>query len=210
MQYDVDCEHVSLRYCGSPFWDHAGFLPSRGPDEVTGDKQIRKHCVQHLGYWSVFAAGFGTFPPCVQRPAVMFMSCAVVVRAAISQREKPGRAVSHVISILDLAMLTIIGVGCSVFAPVFADIRENHLTLSSFDVWIASLAVGSIIVLGRRAWGWPITIVALVFLAFLVHGHLPPKSISHFEPKHPRIIETVWHSYGGIFGQVIGFAGRED
>lgn len=134
----------------------------------------------------------------------MLMSCAVVVLAAVSQREKAGRAVSHVDSILDLAMLTIIGVGCYVFAPVFADIRDNYYTLSSFDVWIASLAVGSIIVLGRRAWGWPITIVALVFLAYLVHGHLLPQNISHFELKYPRIIETVWYSYEGIFGQVIG------
>ncbi len=53
-------------------------------------------------------------------------------------------------------------------------------------------------------WGLPLLIVTLVFMCYLLFGHLLPTSIGHFQFSGQQIVETLWFGYAGIFSTIMG------
>ena len=79
--------------------------------------------------------------------------------------------------------------------------------------WLDQAALVTILVLliiaTKRSIGWPMAIVTLVFLAYLLYGKYLPGSWGHPGYSLSRITDQLFISTNGIFGQAVGVASTD-
>ena len=77
---------------------------------------------------------------------------------------------------------------------------------SQMGVIIGTLLVAVVIEATRRGWGTVLPIVALIFIAYFLFGHLFSGPLSHTEFKYPFVISYLGIGLSGIFGQFLSIS----
>lgn len=73
-----------------------------------------------------------------------------------------------------------------------------------YELWLGALLVALILEGTRRTLGWPLPVLALLALAYAVFGGYLPEVVAHRGYAPRRILSTLYLTYDGIFGLILG------
>ncbi len=99
----------------------------------------------------------------------------------------------------------LVAASCSAYLFVFASelvTRPGSPTLVDLGVTVVGMAL--LLEATRRALGWPMTIMALVFIVYMFGGPYMPEMISHKGASLGRAASQMWLTSEGVFGVALG------
>jgi len=147
-----------------------------------------------LSGFSLYTGIFGSLTPVLQRG---FHVTLVVALIFLIHPMKKGGIVGHILDIL--FFVVIIASGFYLYeAYQTIDQRIGYLT-----IWDRLFGTAFIIILleaCRRVVGWPLTIIAVIFLAYSFFGYVVPGSFGHGGYSLDRVVTTMFLTTEGIFG----------
>jgi TRAP transporter 4TM/12TM fusion protein len=154
--------------------------------------------------WSLFhlATGFfGLRPAFEQRGVHLAFGLALVFLA--TPRAVAGRR-GVVRRFVDVA-LAIVGVAAAAYVAWDSEgILLRSGSYETFELWLGTLLVAAILEGTRRLLGWPLPVLALLALAYAALGDDLPELIAHRGYSARRIVSTLYLTYDGIFGLILG------
>ncbi len=154
--------------------------------------------------WSLFhlATGFlGSRPAFQQRAVHLAFGLVLVFLTVPMLRSAPPRAWTRLVDVL-LAVAAAAATGY-----VAWDYEGILLRSGSFDtheLWLGALLILAILEGTRRTLGWPLPVLTLLALAYAVVGGDLPGLIGHRGYSARRIISTLYLTFDGIFGLILG------
>ena len=102
-------------------------------------------------------------------------------------------------------LLAVAGAGTAGYVAWDAEgILDRSGTYHAYEVWFGGILVVLILEATRRTLGWPLPALALVGLAYAAFGHALPELVAHRGFRAPRILTTLYLTYDGIFGAILG------
>jgi TRAP transporter 4TM/12TM fusion protein len=90
------------------------------------------------------------------------------------------------------------------FYAVKDDLWTGFYTVSPMNVTAGIIGIVILLEMCRRAWGWSLVILAIVFFAFGFSGPWLPGVLTHFGVDLPNFMQIVWYSFDGVFGRITG------
>jgi TRAP transporter 4TM/12TM fusion protein len=174
--------------------------PARtGVDRVIHDS--RRVVAVVLAVFSLYTAYFGVFSDMLQRGFHLGLVIFLIFTAhgAFARRTAPVYQ-----QFFDLA-LTVVAVSVLLYHVVFFDeIAGRWGELTDWELWFGIACVVTLLEATRRSIGWPIVILALVFLIYAFIGPQLPGLLFHRGYSLERVVGHLYLGGGGIFGTPLG------
>jgi len=156
-----------------------------------------------LAGFSLYTALYGVMSDMIQRSVHLGLVLALVYLGALTSSSlRP--ATSFAGRFLAVALMAA-GLAVMFYHVAFFDeiaARFGELTATEFYLGIAATLI--LLEATRRAIGWPIVILAVVFLFYAYFGYLLPGEAGHRGYDIERIISQLYLGGGGIFGTPLG------
>jgi TRAP transporter 4TM/12TM fusion protein len=154
--------------------------------------------------WSLFhlTTGFlGSRPAFQQRAVHLAFGLILVFLTVPLVRSGPRRAWTRVVDVL-LAATAAAATGYVAWDYEGILLRSGSFHLH--ELWLGGLLVLAILEGTRRTIGWPLPLLTLLALAYAVVGGNLPGLLGHRGYSARRIISTLYLTYDGIFGLILG------
>ena len=101
----------------------------------------------------------------------------------------------------------VVGVVCTAYLAVFAEELSTRPGLPIFeDLLTAGIGLILLLEATRRALGWPLMIVALVFLSYVFFGQHAPDIIAWKGASFEKAMSHMWITQEGVFGIGLGIS----
>ncbi|MBI3148418.1 MAG: TRAP transporter permease [Betaproteobacteria bacterium] len=147
-----------------------------------------------------FLVGVGVVNDTIQRSIHLafgiFLAYLCYPRAKSSPRDR--------VPLADWA-LALLATGCAAYLAMFYTELSGRPGLpTALDIGVFVLGVGCLLEATRRVLGWPMTLMALVFLAYMFLGPWMPELIAHKGASLSRAASHQWLSTEGVFGVALG------
>lgn len=98
-------------------------------------------------------------------------------------------------------ILSLISVGVGAYWPIMIDTIANRVgTLTALDLTVGTLAILLTLEATRRAVGLPITIIAILFIAYAYFGQSMPGFLAHRGLNYESLVNTMFFTSQGILG----------
>lgn len=166
-------------------------------------KNIRIICAFVLAGFSLYTAFFGIMSDMIQRSVHLGLVLLLVYLGALVPSSL-GQIKNPVLRLASLA-LAISGLIVMFYQVWFFDeiaSRYGELTQAEFFIGIAAIVI--LLEATRRSIGWPIVILAIIFLLYAYFGNLLPGIAGHRGYNSERIVSQLYLGGGGIFGTPLG------
>ncbi len=154
--------------------------------------------------WSLFhltTGFFGSRPAFQQRAIHLAFGLVLVFLTVPLVRSGPRRAWARVIDgLLAAAAVTATGYVAWDYEGILLRSGSFH----AHELWMGGLLVLAILEGARRTIGWPLPLLTLLALAYAVVGGDLPGLLGHRGYSARRIISTLYLTYDGIFGLILG------
>ncbi len=75
---------------------------------------------------------------------------------------------------------------------------------NNYDLWVAEIGIALLFEAVRRATGWPLVILAIIFILYAKYGNLAPGGFKIAPFSTFRILHQLFYTETGIFGLVLG------
>ncbi len=75
---------------------------------------------------------------------------------------------------------------------------------NNYDLWVAVIGIALLFEAVRRATGWPLVILAIIFILYAKYGNLAPGGFKIAPFSTFRILHQLFYTETGIFGLVLG------
>ncbi|WP_051275793.1 TRAP transporter permease [Desulfovirgula thermocuniculi] len=150
--------------------------------------------------FQLYTAAFGVLDAMLQRSIhLAFALCLIYL--LYPARKSWSR---HRIHPLD-ALLAVLGAA----VPLYIDVFYQQLimragTVTPVDYAVGLLGIILVLEAARRVVGWPIVIVATLFIAYALSGPYVPGTLAHRGVDLPRLVQHQFFTTEGIFGIPIG------
>ncbi len=156
-----------------------------------------------LAGFSLYTAFFGVMPDMIQRSFHLGLILGLVFFGAISSPRELVNQGSF-FTVLAIA-LTIIGMGVMFYHIVyFSDVNDRFGELTEIEFYLGLVATLIVLEATRRSIGWPIVILAIIFLLYAYYGSYMPGLAAHRGYSVERIISQLYLGGSGIFGTPLG------
>lgn len=86
----------------------------------------------------------------------------------------------------------------------YAELVFRAGRVSQMDMVVGIIAIILVLEASRRVIGWPMVIIALIFIAYALFGRYIPGPLAHRGVKLPNLVQHVYYTTEGIFGLPIG------
>ncbi len=154
-----------------------------------------------LAVFSIYTAYFGVFSDMIQRSFHLALVVFLIMTAHGALANRDSRLT---LKVVDLALVGI-GVGVLLYHVVFFDeISGRWGQLTDLEFWLGIACVVTLLEATRRSIGWPIVILAIVFLVYAFVGPHLPGMLFHRGYSMDRVISQLYLGGGGIFGTPLG------
>ncbi|MCM3707081.1 MULTISPECIES: TRAP transporter permease [Cytobacillus] len=150
----------------------------------------------------LYTGVFGMLTAQLQRSIHLGFALALIFLLFPARKKDRGR--NHKVAWYDI-VLAILGVAVGAYWPLFIDeivMRAGRLT--EIDFYVGLAAVLLVLEATRRAVGLPITIIAVVFLAYAIFGPYMPAFLAHRGLDLERLVQTMFFTTEGILGTPLG------
>lgn len=154
-----------------------------------------------LTLFHLYTGVFGIFTGLVQRPIHLLLALLVVFTAYPLRKKREDRALNHVASpILVVAATLCLGyifVSVDSIAARAGEATDTELVLAAFT--LALVLEGT-----RRVVGWPLVIIAILFLIYALAGSSFPGPLAHRGYSLERTLSQLYVGLQGIFSTPLG------
>ncbi|CAM3807775.1 TRAP transporter permease [Cytobacillus oceanisediminis] len=150
----------------------------------------------------LYTGVFGMLTAQLQRSIHLGFALALIFLLFPARKKDRGR--KHKVAWYDV-ILAILGMVVGAYWPLFIDeivMRAGRLT--EIDFYVGLLAVLLVLEATRRAVGLPITIIAIIFLAYAMYGPYMPAFLAHRGLDLERLVQTMFFTTEGILGTPLG------
>ena len=158
---------------------------------------------------TLYTAFFGVFPDGIQRSAhlliVMVLVFAMALQASFDPRETPQGGTLLTLRRLWIGVAlagAVIGTGHQLFN--FDAINDRYGSILPFEIAFGAMLVVALFDACRRTIGWPIVILAGLFICYGLFGAYLPDPLAHRGYSLKRVASQVYLGGGGIFGTPLG------
>ncbi|MGG3888413.1 TRAP transporter permease [Metabacillus fastidiosus] len=149
--------------------------------------------------FQLYTAIFGVFTAQIQRTVHLGFALSLIFLLFPANRKKRKRGKLQ-IAWYD-GVLAILSVGVGAYWPLFFnDLVMSVGRLSTMDFIVGILAILLVLEATRRAVGFPITIIALLFLVYGLFGQYMPGFLAHRGLTMERLVQTMFYTTEGILG----------
>ena len=154
-----------------------------------------------LALFSLYSAIFGVFQDMVQKGTHLSIVLLIVFLA--SCRRNAGES-GFLRSVVDFCLMA--GAFAVVFYHVvyYEAVANRWGELTELEYWLAIGCIAALLEATRRAIGWAIVILALVFLLYALAGPYLPGMLAHRGYSVERVLSQLYLGGGGIFGTPLG------
>ncbi|MCA3177885.1 MAG: TRAP transporter permease [Burkholderiaceae bacterium] len=105
---------------------------------------------------------------------------------------------------LDWALATVAAF-CAAYIALFAnELAQRPGQPTTTDIVVASIGVLLVLEATRRAVGWPMAALAIVFIGYIFLGPYMPEAIQHKGASLNRMLSHQWLTTEGVFGVALG------
>ncbi|MFT5046096.1 MAG: TRAP transporter 4TM/12TM fusion protein [Porticoccaceae bacterium] len=166
-------------------------------------KMARIACAFLLAGFSLYTAFFGIMSDMIQRSVHLGLVLVLVYLGALVPSSL-GLISNRTLRILSV-MLAVIGLATMMYQVWFFDeIASRYGELTQIEFYIGLVATLILLEATRRTIGWPIVILAIIFLLYAYFGYLLPGLANHRGYDLERIMSQLYLGGGGIFGTPLG------
>ena len=158
---------------------------------------------------TLYTAFFGVFPDGIQRSAhlllVLILVFAIAFQATFDDDgTAQGGLKANISRLWIIAALTggAIATGHQLFN--FEAINDRYGSITSIEIVFGAMIVIALFDACRRTIGWPIVILASLFICYGLFGAHLPDPISHRGYSLKRVASQIYLGGGGIFGTPLG------
>ncbi len=149
----------------------------------------------------LYTAEFGIFEAYFQRSLdLTFILLLVFLIYPVSRKASGNRWLLGV-DLLCLALVVVIGAYSAMNSEEIL-IRAGEAT--RLDLWLGGLLLLLVLEATRRAVGWPMVILTLVFFLYSLYGRIFPLAIAHGGFSLEELITLNFMATDGLFGLIIG------
>lgn len=158
---------------------------------------------------TLYTAYFGVFPDGIQRSAhlllVMVLVFTVALQSSLEPESGDHRGPKAILARLWIAMaLTGAAVAIGHQLWNFDAINDRYGAITPYEIFFGSMLVVALFDACRRTIGWPIVILASLFLCYGLLGAYLPDPLAHRGYSLKRVASQVYLGGGGIFGTPLG------
>ncbi|MBN8199172.1 MULTISPECIES: TRAP transporter permease [Bacillaceae] len=150
----------------------------------------------------LYTGVFGMLTAQLQRSIHLGFALALIFLLFPARKKDRGR--KNKVAWYDI-ILAILGIAVGAYWPLFIDeivMRAGRLT--EIDFYVGLIAVLLVLEATRRAVGLPITIIAVIFLAYAMFGPYMPAFLAHRGLDLERLVQTMFFTTEGILGTPLG------
>ena len=153
-----------------------------------------------LALFSIYSAFFGVFSDMLQRGFHLALVVLLIFSASmVDWRQSDWKKL-----VVDSALMCV-GFGVLIYHVVFFDaVASRWGELTDLELWLGILCIVTLLEATRRSIGWPIVILALVFLFYAFIGPMLPGLFFHRGYSLERVVGHLYLGGGGIFGTPLG------
>ncbi len=158
---------------------------------------------------TLYTAFFGVFPDGIQRSAHLLLVMVLVFVTALQRTLDPDFGTQHrltrIISTLWIIFAligTAVATGHQLFN--FDAINDRYGSITQYEILFGAILVIVLFDACRRTIGWPIVLLAGMFLLYGLLGAYLPDPLGHRGYSLKRVASQVYLGGGGIFGTPLG------
>ena len=160
---------------------------------------IKVICIA-FSLFQFYTAGFGVLPAQIQRPLHVFFAFVLVFLLYPSCKSFSRKSMHW----LDVLLATVAGATMIYLIVNYQEIMYRGGVPTQLDLIFGALAILFTFEVSRRIVGWPIVLVALVFVLYAHFGKYLPGFFAHRGFTWTRIINHMYLTTEGILGAPIG------
>lgn len=156
---------------------------------------------------TLYTAYFGVFPDGLQRSAHLLLVIALVYIGVFKvslANDAPTGSLAKLKQIWILVALTAALIATGHQIVNFDAINDRWGSITQYEIVFAVILVVALFDACRRTIGWPIVILASVFLAYGLLGAYLPDGLAHRGYSLKRVASQLYLGGGGIFGTPLG------
>ncbi|MGD9829561.1 MAG: TRAP transporter permease [Hyphomicrobiaceae bacterium] len=177
-------------------------LPPRGGTSVVSIIRILAAAV--LVGFSLYTAIFGVMPDMIQRSVHLGLVLTLIYLGALVAQSCVAPARGRAEAVLAVA-LAVVGFAVMIYHVVFFnEIGERYGELTRLELYLGIAATIILLDATRRVIGWPMVVLAVIFLLYAYFGSSLPGIAGHRGYNTERIISQLYLGGGGIFGTPLG------
>ena len=164
---------------------------------------IRIFAASVLSLFSIYTAFWGVFPDMIQRSFHIGIILFLVYLSPIEKLTfaKLGKSFkSYLLVIVAVSSLLVM-----FYQIIFFDaINDRYGDLTNLEFYLGLAATCFLLDATRRTIGWPITILAIIFLFYALLGNFLPGEAGHRGYSLTRVMSHLYLGGSGIFGTPLG------
>lgn len=159
---------------------------------------------------TLYTAYFGVFPDGIQRSLHLLLVMVLVFVGALTTwtETEDGLAKSGSPGPLARlwAVLALFGAAIAVGHQFwnFEAINNRYGAITEYEIIFGAILIVVLFDACRRTIGWPIVILAMLFLAYGLFGNYLPGAVGHRGYSIKRVVSQIYLGGGGIFGTPLG------
>jgi TRAP transporter 4TM/12TM fusion protein len=162
---------------------------------------LRRAVAIVLSVFSIYTACFGVLSDMLQRS----FHLALVIVLIFAAHGALARCSSPRFQVIVDTILMAVGFAVLIYHIVFFDqVAGRWGELTEIEFWLGTVCVAVLLEATRRVIGWPIVILALIFLAYAFVGPYLPGLLYHRGYSLERVVAHLYLGGGGIFGTPLG------
>ncbi|MCC7039918.1 MAG: TRAP transporter permease [Burkholderiales bacterium] len=163
-----------------------------------------------LSSFHYYTAGFGLLREATHRGTHMAFVLSLIFlvfplrKALLDAPPKPGPLAPGGVPLYDWACAILIAAAALYIPYVFDDLAFRVGNPNALDVVMGTLLVILLIEATRRSMGWPLPIIAIVFMVYALAGTWFPGLLKHSGASWPTLVNHLYLTSQGIYGIAIG------
>ena len=108
------------------------------------------------------------------------------------------------VPLLDWLLAAVAAFAGAYIMVYYAEIATRPGTPSTMDIVVATAGLVLLLEATRRAVGWPMTVLALLFIAYCMLGPWLPEVVAHKGASLNRLLSHMWLTTEGVYGIALG------
>ncbi|MCC6868120.1 MAG: TRAP transporter permease [Burkholderiales bacterium] len=163
-----------------------------------------------LSSFHYYTAGFGLLREATHRGTHMAFVLSLIFlvfplrKALLDAPPKPGPLAPGGVPLYDWACAVLIAVAALYIPYVFDDLAFRVGNPNGLDVVMGTLLVILLIEATRRSMGWPLPIIAIIFMVYALAGMWFPGLLKHSGASWSTLVNHLYLTSQGIYGIAIG------
>lgn len=156
---------------------------------------------------TLYTAYFGVFPDGLQRSAHLLLVMALVYVGALRASFGPNGQTTMLVTLQRLWIVVALTAGVIATGHHivnFSAINDRWGEITQIEIALAVILVIALFDACRRTIGWPIVILASLFVAYGLFGAYLPDGLAHRGYSLKRVTAQLYLGGGGIFGTPLG------